>query len=693
MGGFMLLAAAAAAAAPGSAPTIDCAEPSPITWRVENGFAIFRPTAQGDSDALLDAIAQSGGRMQPGDSSRASAYDAIVARLVDDAPDKPALYRQTWWDRAQERYVFDRDTLVPDSIVIRARFAAGGDGDCSWSVDGGAPQQLKCGDAPLTLRRGGGRLHGTVTVRGANAAVARGCATVTERLIVGLGDSYASGEGNPDRPTRWELVPGVMQAGTVTMPMFRDGRRRDRLGTWDRAKDGPLATAPAAADAQWWDNTCHRSLLSQQALAALSHAAADRHRRVLFLSFACSGATVFDGVVGPRLEPPGLSRRGPDANASPAVRLSQLEQLVPLLCDPAALGPSVLVEVPDGAPTWQRLAIRGKRPASPWRLRVPTCGHYRRQPDALLLSIGGNDIGFGGVGAWALLPPKGRVKPDIVPAINKVFGGGAVKQGFGLVCPGARREGRCPLNSATLVAELPAMFTMLDDALAMTGLKAPVRLQSSYPLVTQAEDRTVRGCFGDELGGELYELLDEPWLPTYAAVLDRLPYADWLGRWSFGIQTSEMDIIHRRVLAPLNAAVTGHSNWTVIGPAAMPVDHGICAADGALATGLQQGAGAKLLRPLILAQFGWPRFVNGGWSDDRPKPADWRPYAVRARWVRTATDSALTQSVLDDGTGASPKRARIDRLGDGMSGAIHPALPLHAAMAEALARQLEARLN
>lgn len=692
MGGFMLLAAVAAAVAPGSAPTVDCTEPSPIAWQVENGFAIFRPTAQRDGDALLDAIAQSAGRLQPAEGGGASAYDAIVARLVDDAPGKPALYRQTWWDRAQGRYVFDRDTLVPDTIVIRARFAAGGDGNCSWSVDGGASQQLSCGDAPLTLRRSGDRLQGTITVRGANAAVGRGCATVTERLIVGLGDSYASGEGNPDRPTRWALVPGVTQAGSVTMPAFRDGRRRDRLGLWDRAKNGPLATAPATADAQWWDNTCHRSLLSQQALAALSHAAADRHRRVVFLSFACSGATIFDGVVGPRLEPPGLSRRGPDADASPAVQLSQLEQLVQLLCDPSALGPSELVKVPDGAPTWQRLAIRGKRPAASWRLRVPTCARFQRQPDVLLLSIGGNDIGFGGVGAWALLPPKGRVKLDIVPVINKVFGGGAVKQGFGLVCPGARKEGRCLRNSATLVAELPAMFTLLDDALATTGLKPAVRVQTGYPLVTQAEDRTVRGCFGDELGGERYELLDEPWLPAYAAVLDRLPYADWLGRWSFGIQTSEMDIIHRTVLAPLNAAVASHAGWTVVGPTAMPADHGICAADGALAAGLQRGEAASLLRPLVLAQFGWPRFVNGGWSDDRPKPTDWQPYAVRARWVRTATDSALTQSVLDDGTAVRPKRAQVDRLGDGMSGAIHPALPLHAAMAEAIARQLEARL-
>ena len=682
----LAIAVAAVTATIAPATVRECTDEPAITWKVEGGFATLRPEAAMRGDALLDAIAQAGGRMRPGKADTSSAYDDIVTTLVDEGRGGAPLYKLTWWDRAQERYILSKDTLRPASVTIRTRFAQGGQGTCVWSVDGVAAAARRCDDAQLTLRRGSDELRSTISVRAANGAAATGCAAVTERLVVGLGDSYASGEGNPDRPTLWAAIPGVA-APSVTMPADRNGRRRDRLGLWDRRPDGPLASAPVEADAQWWDNACHRSLLSQQALAAMAHAAADRHRRVMFLSFACSGATVFDGVAGSRLDAPGALRPGGLGAASPALRLSQIEQLVDALC--AERGEVARFDVPELAPTWRRLRIRGERPREPRFVRVPRCRRYHVRPDALLLSVGGNDVGFGGVGVWALLPPKGRLAIDVVPTINKVFGGGAVKGGFGLVCPGHRSEKRCNLNTDRLVGELPAMLGLLDGALATAGLgTTPVKLHASYPLLTRAEDGTVRGCFGDELGGELYEMLNEPWLPAYGVVLAQRVRTDWLGRWSFGIQTSEMRIINREVLAPLNAAIAGHAGWSVVSPTEMPRTNGICSADGELATLLQQGAPAGRVRGPLLRQFGWPRFVDGGWSDDRPSPTTWRPYAVRSRWVRTVTDAALTQSVLDGGTAAPRLRTGNDRLSEGLSGGLHPSLAMHAAIAEQLASRL-----
>lgn len=392
MSGIVLAAALAAATAPATGAA-DCHDEPEIAWQVEGGFATLRPEAAARGDALLDAIARAGGRLQPASDGGASAYDEIVAALVGEGGAATPLYKLTWWDRAKERYVFNDAVLTPPAVTIRAHFAAGGAGACLWSVDGLASQQ-PCGDAPLTLRRGAGGLRGTIAVRAESGAAASGCAAVSERLIVGLGDSYASGEGNPDEPTRWAAVPEVATAPVVRMPAYRDGRRRDRLGLWDRRSDGPLAHAPDAADAKWWDNSCHRSLLSQQALAALSYAAANRHRRVLFLSFACSGATVFDGVAGPRLEAPGVFRPGGLGIASPALRLSQIEQLADVLC--AELGTAATLPVPPDAPTWRTLTIRGKRPHEPRTVRVPRCNRYRQLPDALLLSVGGNDVGAHG---------------------------------------------------------------------------------------------------------------------------------------------------------------------------------------------------------------------------------------------------------------------------------------------------------
>jgi hypothetical protein len=74
--------------------------------------------------------------------------------------------------------------------------------------------------------------------------------TVRDMLIVSIGDSYASGEGNPDV---------------------------------NRSGDQP---------AQWVDRRCHRSANSGPAQAAAALERADPHTSVTFLSFACSGATV-----------------------------------------------------------------------------------------------------------------------------------------------------------------------------------------------------------------------------------------------------------------------------------------------------------------------------------------------------------------------------------------------------------------
>jgi len=77
---------------------------------------------------------------------------------------------------------------------------------------------------------------------------------VKDRLIVVLGDSFASGEGAPDSPVKHFEGPG--------------------------------------ANADWADDRCHRSAYSGGAQAAKIIEEADPHTSVTFLSFACSGATL-----------------------------------------------------------------------------------------------------------------------------------------------------------------------------------------------------------------------------------------------------------------------------------------------------------------------------------------------------------------------------------------------------------------
>ena len=93
-------------------------------------------------------------------------------------------------------------------------------------------------------------------------------------LIVIAGDSYASGEGNPDRPCRQSV-------GVVTT--FFGG------AAW--CADGP---------ALWMDEQCHRSMWAAGMRAAMRVAATDADRRrgaYTILNLACSGARVDRGLV------------------------------------------------------------------------------------------------------------------------------------------------------------------------------------------------------------------------------------------------------------------------------------------------------------------------------------------------------------------------------------------------------------
>jgi len=128
---------------------------------------------------------------------------------------------------------------------------------------------------------------------------------VEDWLIVSIGDSIASGEGNPDRPARTSF----------------------------------LTDAPNLRDPQWQNLQCHRSGLSGTARAALQIEQKDPRTSVTLIHLACSGATVPAGLTGPYA--------GAEAATLLQPQLQVLAQLVP-----------------------------------------------GREIDALLVSVGANDVGF-----------------------------------------------------------------------------------------------------------------------------------------------------------------------------------------------------------------------------------------------------------------------------------------------------------
>ena len=165
-----------------------------------------------------------------------------------------------------------------------------------------------------------------LTVKSQNGDINRSSQTiiVKDYLIVTIGDSYASGEGNPNEPQRFDWTGLFIKKGPV-----------------------------------WEDKRCHRSMNAGQSQAAQEIEDSMR-TTVTYLSFACSGATIEQGLIGwyEGTEPP------EDHNP--------VELLKPQ--------------------TWQiAQALCGSVNAND-----PTCLDGRKI-DILMISVGGNDIGFSGI--------------------------------------------------------------------------------------------------------------------------------------------------------------------------------------------------------------------------------------------------------------------------------------------------------
>ncbi|MHA3700622.1 Calx-beta domain-containing protein [Jatrophihabitans sp. YIM 134969] len=150
----------------------------------------------------------------------------------------------------------------------------------TWTVTGAALPQAQVTVATcsthLSVPALGG-YHVVASLTDESAVQMADDITLKDTFIVSIGDSVASGEGNPDKVTR---------------------------------KDTPLPLYQAT----WEDYRCDRSALAGPAQAALRLEKRDPHSSVTFVHLACSGATIADGVLGPyegQNPPPGVAKIPP----------------------------------------------------------------------------------------------------------------------------------------------------------------------------------------------------------------------------------------------------------------------------------------------------------------------------------------------------------------------------------------------
>ncbi len=443
-------------------------------------------------------------------------------------------------------------------------------------------------------------------------------AKVRDLLIAGLGDSFASGEGNPNHPVE-----------------FGEAKRHRNLYPL-RSRDD------ASGSAIWSDQLCHRSLYGQQLRAALQIAVEHPRAAVTFLDYSCSGAGVDDGILGPQAYVERVADR--DVASEPAARPlaggskdSQIYRVVRELC----------VDKPE---------IRKGNVICPG-------GKFRRALDFVFLSVGGNDIGFASIVAWASL------RDGASSGIASFFGASVSAKEF------AKR-----------------MRDVLPDAYARLARA----FEGSLPLVS-ADDgvfdasHVILTAYPDLVSNESGALCAAA--PSEGEQEDRYPANQSLDMFSSWLtaRSSRLNAVREQfgILYTRMRDLAGDHGWTFAGhvyEGGMFEGHGFCAQNlkriGDPAEALMIPCWGHGERDTETCQSNWSG-KDGAWRPYNPAQQNY-PYALRQRWVRSFNDAymVVNQKVAD-------RWGKIDeRTSAGVfsetTGALHPSAEGHAAMADGL---------
>jgi hypothetical protein len=395
--------AAAQTAAAQSAPG-DVNSAMQISWEVRNRFRLFRE----ERDFLLHTESARAGNILSSEQALEQQSDGrgwarnAVNRLCIDLAGRVS--EPCTRDNVKESYLTPSDH--PITVRLTGQVPVGS--TCAWSFDDGdSPRQstLDCAE-PVNLRvRYGRTTNVTVDVSSADAPQrVTSAIAVRDIFIAGLGDSIASGEGNPDRPVALADEGFCFKSylGSASDQYYRPSRAGYKGGRACEAPDFLQVWQRQAA--LWFNSPCHRSLYSYQTRTALALAVRYPHLAVTYLPLACTGATIADGLFGAQRArecPPNKS-----ANTCPGTVNAQLPEL-----------------------------------------RDALAAAKRRQPDRkldlVLLSIGANDINFSGLVADTIVD---------APTERELF------TRIGLI--GSIEDSR-----AELARDLPRGFAKLRDAL------------------------------------------------------------------------------------------------------------------------------------------------------------------------------------------------------------------------------------
>lgn len=287
-----------------------------------------------------------------------------------------ALNFQTHWNESQEQY--DIKWVHDPRRKIRVETHGVPRGSrCLWRQDGREIAGRYCSDREVAVPVGKMSIV-TVEIRSGDRLVKTLETNIEPKdfFIAVVGDSYASGESNP----HLKLIP----------------------------KTGNDARQQVSYPAIWWDTRCHRSMVSGTVQSAALLAERHPHSSVTFVSYACSGAEIRDGVLTDfegRETVNQIKDLWDDAGHNPPPP----DYLA--LKDPTVPEQEVTQQKSFKSklkPQIERLKAVLCPPESAWKPNENCDAGAKKRPDILIVSIGGNDIGFGEIGREILLSnPKG----------------------------------------------------------------------------------------------------------------------------------------------------------------------------------------------------------------------------------------------------------------------------------------------
>lgn len=583
-----------------------------IQWEVKNRFRLFRNEAdfKRHKDAGREGVLAAERRLSLASDGRGWAKDMLESLCLDASGRVTETCQR---DGEKENYLTPTEHRI--GIVLAGRVDKSA--TCAWSFNDGVgdPREIAvpCHEE-VRLRVAYGRptivsvnvISGDTTLATLSNEI-----LVRDFLIAGLGDSIASGEGNPDRAVQLEdtgfcfrrFGPGVNQ-------FFRPSRANYQGDRSCEMSVGQGVVASNSGDwarssARWLSAACHRSLYSYQLRAALGLAVAEPHVAVTFIPLACTGATIEAGLLA--------GQRGRECAGAKSCSLTVPGQIAQLTQTLAAARKS------DG----------------------------ERRLDLLLLTIGANDIDF-----------SGMVADVIVDA--------ATERGL--------------FNRAGLLTSVDAANGALESRIPKSFAKLRAALK---PLVGGDLSRVVYvnygnpalqgpslACAGGRDGFDVHPAFtaDPARLERVASFVSNrfLPRMRALAQCEAGSlcadQRERMSLVEAHQAAFATRGFCARSDED-------PIFDRICFSPNGDSFETNLVAAAR--DPLVC----------------QLRPTDFRPYAPRARWIRTANDSYFTAMTYPEGMPNLQPSDIHDATWGAMSavygGAIHPTAEGHAAMADA----------